>query len=80
MLLIFTFGFGKNLSHNYSLLVRPAEFHHFNLPLLVGMPMKSMIGELLNAGPSERLSGSRARSLPQCKERTSFVFMTSKKP
>lgn len=54
------FGFGKNLSHNYSLLARTAEFHHFNLPLLVGMSRKSMIGQLLNVGPSERLSGSLA--------------------
>ena len=54
------FGFGKNLSHNYSLLARLAEFNHFNLPLLVGMSRKSMIGQLLNVGPSERLSGSLA--------------------
>ena len=51
------FGFGKNLTHNYTLL---AEFHHFNLPLLVGMSRKSMVGQLLNVGPSERLSGSLA--------------------
>ena len=31
------FGFGKNLSHNYTLLARLAEFHHFNLPLLVAL-------------------------------------------
>lgn len=54
------FGFGKNLSHNYALLARLAEFHHFGLPLLVGMSRKSMIGQLLNVGPSERLSGSLA--------------------
>jgi dihydropteroate synthase len=54
------FGFGKNLSHNYALLARLSEFHHFDLPLLVGMSRKSMIGQLLNVGPSERLSGSLA--------------------
>lgn len=54
------FGFGKNLSHNYALLSRLSEFHHFGLPLLVGMSRKSMIGQLLNVGPSERLSGSPA--------------------
>ncbi|MFY0130072.1 dihydropteroate synthase [Klebsiella aerogenes] len=52
------FGFGKNLSHNYELLARLGEFHHFGLPLLVGMSRKSMVGQLLNVGPSERLSGS----------------------
>ena len=54
------FGFGKNLSHNYALLARLSEFHQFALPLLVGMSRKSMIGQLLNVGPSERLSGSLA--------------------
>ena len=54
------FGFGKNLTHNYTLLARLSEFHHFNLPLLVGMSRKSMVGQLLNVGPSERLSGSLA--------------------
>ncbi len=44
------FGFGKNLSHNYQLLARLGEFHHFGLPLLVGMSRKSMVGQLLNVG------------------------------
>ncbi|MGK3143134.1 dihydropteroate synthase [Pantoea sp. C2G6] len=52
------FGFGKNLSHNYELLAHLGEFHHFGLPLLVGMSRKSMIGQLLNVGPSQRLTGS----------------------
>ncbi|VUS57512.1 dihydropteroate synthase [Klebsiella spallanzanii] len=54
------FGFGKNLSHNYELLARLGEYHHFGLPLLVGMSRKSMVGQLLNVGPTERLSGSLA--------------------
>ena len=54
------FGFGKNLTHNYELLARLGEFHRFGLPLLVGMSRKSMIGQLLNVGPTERLSGSLA--------------------
>ena len=54
------FGFGKNLTHNYQLLARLGEFHHFGLPLLVGMSRKSMVGQLLNVGPSERLNGSLA--------------------
>lgn len=54
------FGFGKNLQHNYQLLARLSEFHRFGLPLLVGMSRKSMIGQLLNVGPDQRLSGSLA--------------------
>lgn len=54
------FGFGKNLSHNYQLLAHLVDFHQFGLPLLVGMSRKSMVGQLLNVGPSQRLTGSLA--------------------
>lgn len=54
------FGFGKNLTHNYQLLARLAEFHRYGMPLLVGMSRKSMVGQLLNVGPDQRLSGSLA--------------------
>lgn len=54
------FGFGKNLSHNYQLLAHLRDYHQFGLPLLVGMSRKSMIGQLLNVGPTQRLSGSLA--------------------
>lgn len=54
------FGFGKNLRHNYQLLAHLADFHRFGMPLLVGMSRKSMIGQLLNVGPSQRLTGSLA--------------------
>ncbi|WP_392566125.1 dihydropteroate synthase [Utexia brackfieldae] len=52
------FGFGKNLQHNYRLLAKLGDFHHFGLPLLVGMSRKSMIGQILNVPPAERLIGS----------------------
>ncbi|AVE41988.1 dihydropteroate synthase [Providencia stuartii] len=54
------FGFGKNLSHNYQLLANLDQFHDFGLPLLAGMSRKSMIGNLLNVPPQERLVGSIA--------------------
>jgi len=54
------FGFGKNLDHNYQLLARLTEFHHFRLPLLVGMSRKSMIGQLLHVSPDKRVTGSIA--------------------
>ncbi|BEO16432.1 dihydropteroate synthase [Serratia marcescens] len=54
------FGFGKNLAHNYQLLARLSEFHCFGLPLLVGMSRKSMIGQLLNVPPDQRVIGSVA--------------------
>ncbi|ARU92544.1 dihydropteroate synthase [Tatumella citrea] len=54
------YGFGKTVTHNYQLLANLSHFHHFGLPLLAGMSRKSMIGQLLNVGPSQRLSGSLA--------------------
>ncbi|MCG5048735.1 dihydropteroate synthase [Pectobacterium brasiliense] len=54
------FGFGKNLAHNYALLARLSELHRFELPLLVGMSRKSMIGQILNVPPAQRLHGSIA--------------------
>lgn len=54
------FGFGKNLQHNYQLLAQLSSFNAFEVPLLVGMSRKSMIGQLLNVPPMERLSGSVA--------------------
>ncbi len=54
------FGFGKNLAHNYELLARLSEFHHFGLPLMVGMSRKSMIGQLLHVKPDQRIIGSVA--------------------
>ena len=52
------FGFGKTLQHNYRLLAKLNNFHHFGLPLLVGMSRKSMIGQVLNVAPQERMVGS----------------------
>jgi len=54
------FGFGKNLAHNYHLLARLSEFHRFGLPLMVGISRKSMIGQLLNVPPDQRVIGSVA--------------------
>lgn len=52
------FGFGKNLDENYQLLSNLSYFFRFNVPLLVGMSHKSMIGDLLNCSVSERVIGS----------------------
>ncbi len=42
------FGFGKMLVHNFDLLNQLDKFKCFNLPLLVGLSRKSMIGAVLN--------------------------------
>lgn len=57
------FGFGKTLANNYELLNRLAEFKRFELPLLIGLSRKSMIGQLLQAEVDERLAGSLAAGM-----------------
>jgi dihydropteroate synthase len=54
------FGFGKSLDHNYQLLQSLMQFTQFDMPLLVGMSRKSMIGNLLNKEVDERLWGDIA--------------------
>ncbi|MCK5386036.1 MAG: dihydropteroate synthase [Gammaproteobacteria bacterium] len=55
------FGFGKNLEHNLTLFKHLAEFKKLDVPLLVGVSRKSMIGAVLNDAPAnERLYGSVA--------------------
>lgn len=53
------FGFGKTLTHNLQLLAHLPHFKAFDLPLLVGLSRKSMLGVLLGDIPiSERLHAS----------------------
>ena len=54
------FGFGKTLQHNLDLLRDLALLQALDLPILVGVSRKSMIGKILNNEPSERLAGGVA--------------------
>jgi len=54
------FGFGKTVDHNLQILRHLEEFTDFELPVLVGLSRKSMIGIVLGAGVAERLAGSLA--------------------
>ena len=55
------FGFGKTLEHNFSLFKHLQEFQKLEVPLLVGVSRKSMIGAVLNdASADERINGSIA--------------------
>ena len=54
------FGFGKTLAHNYRLLDKLDGFHNLGLPVLAGMSRKSMIGQLMDIPPDERVAGSVA--------------------
>jgi len=54
------FGFGKSLDDNYKLLANLKTFKKFNLPILVGISRKSMIGKLKDPDykVDERLGGT----------------------
>ncbi|CAD7553077.1 dihydropteroate synthase [Aeromonas hydrophila] len=57
------YGFGKTLAHNYQLLAQQEKLLDYQLPLLVGMSRKSMIGNLLGCPVDELLAGSLACAL-----------------
>ncbi|MBN8430584.1 dihydropteroate synthase [Microbulbifer salipaludis] len=57
------FGFGKNDQHNLALLRSLPELAPTDVPLLVGLSRKSMIGRLLGREVEERLPGSLALAL-----------------
>jgi dihydropteroate synthase len=54
------FGFGKSVEHNLRLLKYMETLQALELPLLVGMSRKSMIGKVLGRPVEERLSGGLA--------------------
>lgn len=65
------FGFGKSVEHNYHILRNLANFSALELPLLVGVSRKSMIGEVINRPVDQRLAGSIAA--------TSYALMAGAK-
>jgi len=52
------FGFGKKATHNLQLMKHLAKVIELELPVLVGVSRKSMIGALLNVSVEERLAAS----------------------
>ena len=52
------FGFGKTVAQNYEMLRRLEEFASFDLPILVGVSRKSMIGAITGRPASERVVSS----------------------
>lgn len=54
------FGFGKTLEHNLLLLKKLERFKSMELPLLVGLSRKSMLGTLTGRPVDERLGASVA--------------------
>lgn len=69
------FGFGKNLQHNIALMQQLDKLTtSYQLPLLVGVSRKRMIGELTGQEtPKERVSGSVAAALYAIKQGAKIV-------
>lgn len=54
------FGFGKRARHNLRLMKYLSRLVELDLPVLIGVSRKSIIGKLLNVSVEERLAGSLA--------------------
>jgi len=54
------FGFGKNVSHNLTLLAHLHQLHDVGQPLVVGLSNKSFIGQVLEKPISGRMMGTAA--------------------
>ena len=54
------FGFGKSVAHNYALLRHLPALQQLDLPVLVGISRKSMIGAATGRPVGRRLAGSIA--------------------
>lgn len=57
------FGFGKTLAHNQALFKALPRLHHFDLPLLVGVSRKSMLGQITGREVGERVPASIAAAM-----------------
>jgi dihydropteroate synthase len=57
------FGFGKTLAHNQTLFRALPDFACFDLPLLVGVSRKSMLGQISGRDVNERMPASIAAAL-----------------
>ena len=57
------FGFGKNLTHNLTVLAGLEAFADLGVPLLAGMSRKRMIGEITGRDTDQRVAGSVAAHL-----------------
>ncbi len=57
------FGFGKTVEHNYTLMARLSAFTSLDLPVLVGVSRKSMLGAVTGKPVHDRLAASIAAAM-----------------
>jgi dihydropteroate synthase len=56
-------GFGKTLAHNIDLISKLNQLKVLDKQILLGVSRKSLIGDILNLEPAERLEGSIAAGI-----------------
>ncbi|MBM1145287.1 dihydropteroate synthase [Alcanivorax sp. ZXX171] len=66
------FGFAKTLEHNLRLLAELEQLRVLDLPILVGLSRKGMIGKVLDRPVDERMPGSVAAAV-LCVERGAMI-------
>ena len=75
------FGFGKTITHNYTLFRSMDQFFHvLNLPLLVGISRKSMIYKLLETSSADTLSATCALNALALERGASILRVHDVKP
>ena len=74
------FGFGKTLEHNLALLKNLRDLSVLDVPLLVGVSRKSMIGALLDAPTDQRLYGSLAAAVLAASQGAKIIRAHDVKP
>lgn len=74
------FGFGKNLSHNYTLLKYLQVFQILDAPILAGLSRKSMIYRLLEIEPEAALNGTTALHMVALQQGAKILRVHDVKP
>lgn len=75
------FGFGKTLEQNLQLLRELGNFSDLDIPMLVGISRKSMIGALLDDAPvAQRLYGSLAAAVMAAEKGAAIIRVHDVKP
>jgi dihydropteroate synthase len=67
------FGFGKSVTHNFSLLANLSELAELGVPVLAGLSRKSMLGAVTGQEVDQRLSASVAAALIAVQRGASIV-------
>jgi len=67
------FGFGKTMTHNYTLIRELHLFRMLGKPILVGLSRKSMIWKTLNTNPEAALNGTTALHMVSLQQGASIL-------